>query len=88
MKSGRILLYSASPFNRRWAAFAPVAETFISLLDPPRAPKTGEKRPSSPQESPELHDKGRHLAPQRAWARVVACASQGELNKVTQGESL
>jgi len=55
-----------------------LSESLICPSDPP-APETWKKRPGSPAKAPERHDKGRHLAPQGAYTRVVACASQGEL---------
>ena len=55
-----------------------LSESLICPSDPP-APETWKKRPSSPTKAPERHDKGRHLVSQGAYTRVVACASQGEL---------
>ena len=76
-RRGRILPCPAAPSGRRQAAFVLVAG------DPRSSLRSGPLRPGkqdlAPPRNPERHDKGRHLAPQGAWARVVACAPQGEL---------
>src|SRR6266571_9060944 len=75
-KGGRILLHSAAPFNRplnRRPPFVPLAED--PHLRPRSAPFRPGKRGLAPPKTLERHDKGRHLAPQGACARVVACAS-------------